>query len=69
MRLSHFQNESYITQLFTGQFSPREPKCPNGVAVRDGDGQFIFSTNHTSFKVVIIKLLRNLMVVNENVVE
>ena len=42
MHLSHFQNESYIPQLFTRKFSPREPKCLNGVAVGDSDGQFIF---------------------------
>ena len=53
MRLSHFQNESHIPQLFIRKFSPREPKCPNGVAVRDWDGQFIFRTNHTYIKVVI----------------
>ena len=52
MRLSHFQNKSYIPQLFTRKFSPREPKCPNGVAVRDWDGQFIFRTKHTDIKVV-----------------
>ena len=34
----HFQNESYIPQLFSGKFSPREPKCLNGVAVGDWDG-------------------------------
>ena len=34
----HFQNESYIPQLFARKFSPREPKCLNGVAVGDWDG-------------------------------
>ena len=34
----HFQIESYIPQLFTRKFSPREPKCLNRVAVRDSDG-------------------------------
>ena len=36
MRLSHFQNESYVPQLFTRKFSPKEPKCFNGLAVRIG---------------------------------
>ena len=36
MRLSHFQNESYVPQLFTRKFSPKEPKCVNGLAVRIG---------------------------------
>ena len=31
----HFQNKSYIPQLFTRKFSPREPKCRNGVVVGD----------------------------------
>ena len=50
---SQFQNESYIPQLFTRKFSPREPKCLNGVEFRDSDGhcllrivfQVIFRTN------------------------
>ena len=54
MRLSHFQNESYIPQLFTGKFSSGEPKCPNGVVVRDWDGQFIFRMNHTYIKVLLL---------------
>ena len=29
----YFQNESYIPQLFTRKFSPREPKCLNGLVV------------------------------------
>ena len=33
-------NASYIPQLFIRKFSPREPKCLNGVAVgEDRDGQ------------------------------
>ena len=36
MCLSHFQNESYVPQLFTGKFSPEEPKCVNGLVVRIG---------------------------------
>ena len=47
MHLSHFQNESYIPQLFTRKFSSGEPKCPNGVVVRDWNGQFIFRMNDT----------------------
>ena len=35
----YFQNEPYIPQLFIRKFSPREPKCLNGVAVADWDGQ------------------------------
>ena len=34
----YFQNESYIPQLFTRKFLPREPKCINGVAVGNSDG-------------------------------
>ena len=34
----HFQNESYIPQLFTRKFSPRELKCLNVVPVGDWDG-------------------------------
>ena len=34
----HFQNESYIPQLFTRKFSPGEPKSLNVVAVGDQDG-------------------------------
>ena len=33
----HFQNESYIPQLFTRKFLSREPKCLNGVVVGDWD--------------------------------
>ena len=28
----------YIPQLFTAKFSPREPKCVNGVGIGDWDG-------------------------------
>ena len=40
MHLSYFHNESYISQLFTRKFSPRQPKCLNGVVVGDWDGPF-----------------------------
>ena len=38
MRFFSFLDESYIPQLFTKKFSPREPKYLNGVAVMDWDG-------------------------------
>ena len=42
----HFQNESYIPQLFTRKFSPRETKCLKGVAVGDQDSQYLWQ-NHS----------------------
>ena len=34
----HFQNDSYIPQLFIRKFPPRELKCLNAVTVGDWDG-------------------------------
>ena len=39
--IPYFQNESYIPQLFTRKFSPRETKCLKGVAVGDQDSQYL----------------------------
>ena len=37
----YFQNKSYILQLLTREFSPREPKCLKGVAAGGWDGQYL----------------------------
>ena len=41
--IPYFQNESYISQLFTRKFSPKkkETKCLKGVAVGDQDSQYL----------------------------
>ena len=57
MHLSHFQNESYIPQLFTRKFSSGEPKCPNGVVVRDW--KFIFRMNDTYIVLLLLNYSEN----------
>ena len=59
MHLSLSQNESYIPQLFTRKFSSGEPKCPNGLVVRDWNGQFIFRMNHTYIVVLLLNYSEN----------
>ena len=61
MRLSHFQNKSYIPQLFARKFSPREPKCPNGVM-----GWWSGIGMACSFSERIIHILKSLLNYSEN---
>ena len=54
---SHFQNESYIPQLFTRQFSSGEPKCFKEVTVGDSNG---LTTHEIAPSGVSQRILQNL---------
>ena len=46
-----FSDRIMHTTTVYWKFSPREPKCLNGVAVEDWHGQNILRTKHTYYKV------------------